>query len=73
MTIFDQNHQCERPPGRFRGLDLDVIEEIAPGVTWVRDRYQDMATLARVDRMNCPLAICRHLTIGVEPPPQKRS
>lgn len=46
---------CERPPSVFRGLDLEVIEEIAPGVTLVRDRYEDMIHLCKCRQSELPV------------------
>ena len=47
MTKCHSSEGCERPPAVFRGLELEVIEEVAPGVTLVRDRYEDMIHLCR--------------------------
>ena len=47
--------RCERPPSVFRGLKLEVIEEIAPGVTLMRNRFEDMVHVCKCRRGAFPV------------------
>ena len=46
--------QHEPPPTVYRGLELEVVEELAPGVTLVRNRYEEMVHLSAARQEQLP-------------------